>query len=58
MSCWTGSQDTWISNAVSAVALMLEGPTVGSVGRGHNIQHTLDVVLIMVLTVINANVTP
>ncbi|TNN88238.1 hypothetical protein EYF80_001454 [Liparis tanakae] len=31
LSCWTGSHDTWISKAVSAVALMFDGPTVGSV---------------------------
>lgn len=31
LSCCTGSQETWISKADSAVALMLEGPTVGSV---------------------------
>lgn len=30
LSCWTGSHVTWISKADSAVALMLEGPTVGS----------------------------
>lgn len=30
LSCWTGSHETWMSKAVSAVALMLDGPTVGS----------------------------
>lgn len=33
LSCWTGSHETWISNAVIAVALMLDGPTFGSVRR-------------------------
>lgn len=30
LSWWTESQDTWMSKAVSAVALILDGPTVGS----------------------------
>lgn len=35
LSVWTGSQETRISKAVRAEALMLAGPTVGSVrGQG------------------------
>lgn len=40
LSCWTASHETWISKAVSAVALMLDGPTVGSVRRQTEIRRS------------------
>lgn len=42
LSCWTGSHETWISKAVSAVAFKFDGPTVGSVGsqwEAEKLQH-------------------
>ena len=40
LSCWTGSHETWISKAVIAVALMFDGPTVGSVRRKSEVKRS------------------